>query len=86
MAAPKKTVTPLGIAIDLVLVAGFFLFLFDVVQSHVPSNNPQMVLLWSTLSAACLSGTFWIAIQMFRVVLKAQLARNSGSDKAVRNL
>jgi len=86
MAAPKKTVTPLGVAIDLILVAGFFLFLFNVVQSHVPSNNPQMVLLWSALSAACLSGTFWIAIQMFRVVLNAQLARNSGSDKAARDL
>jgi len=86
MTAPKKTVTPLGVAIDLILVAGFFLFLVNVVQSHVPSNNPQMVLLWSALSAACLSGTFWIAIQMFRVVLKAQLARNSGTDSPDRDL
>jgi len=86
MAATKKTVTPLGIAIDLALVVCFFLFLFDVLQSHVPSNDPNMVRLWSLLTAACLSGTFWIAIQMFRVVLKAQRARNAGTDQAARDL
>ncbi|KXU34083.1 hypothetical protein AXK11_09095 [Cephaloticoccus primus] len=76
--ASKKTVSPLGVVIDLAFVAGFFLIIFNVVQSHVPSNDPAMVLLWSVLTAACLSGTFWIAIQMFRVVLRAQLQRNRG--------
>jgi hypothetical protein len=32
------------------------------------------VLLWGGLTSACMSGVFWLAIQMFRVVLKAQLA------------
>jgi len=78
MAQPKKTVTPLRVVIDLSFVAAFFLIIFDVAQSHVPSNDRAMIVLWSALSAGCLSGTFWIAIQMFRVVLRAQIDRNRG--------
>jgi hypothetical protein len=35
-----------------------------------------MITLWSGLTAACMSGVFWLAVQMFRVVLKAQRAAN----------
>ncbi len=74
MAQPEqKHTTPASIAIDALLVIGFFLFLYSVVKSHVPSTNPSMIMLWSGLTAACMSGVFWLVIQMFRVVLKAQL-------------
>jgi hypothetical protein len=31
-------------------------------------------MLWGGLTAACMSGVFWLAVQMFRVVLRAQRA------------
>ncbi len=61
-------------ALDAVLVVAFFAILFNVVKPHVPSTDPKMILLWSALTAGCMSGVFWLALQMFRVVLKAQLA------------
>jgi hypothetical protein len=48
--------------------------MFTVVSKHVPSNDKNMILLWGVLCSACMSGVFWLAIQMFRVVLRAQLA------------
>lgn len=69
-----KLVTPVSLAVDAVLVVGFFVFMFGVLQPHVPSSDPKMIWLWAGLTSACMSGVFWLAIQMFRVVLKAQLA------------
>jgi hypothetical protein len=69
-----KFTSPLSLVVDFVLVAAFFVFLFTVLRSHVPSNNPKMIALWAGLAAACLSGVFWLCVQMFRVVLRAQLA------------
>ncbi len=75
MAQPEqKLVTPVSLVVDLVLVVAFFLYLFSIVKAHVPSNDPKMITLWGALAAACMSGVFWLAIQMFRVVLRAQLA------------
>jgi len=68
-----KLVTPVSLVVDAILVIGFFIFLFGLVKSHVPSNDPKMVALWAGLTAACMSGVFWLAVQMFRVVLSAQL-------------
>jgi hypothetical protein len=70
----SKLVTPVSLVVDLVLVVGFFIFMFSVLKPHVPSNDPKMIILWATLTSACMSGVFWLAIQMFRVVLRAQLA------------
>jgi len=70
--AAKKSVSPVSLVVDAVLVLGFFAVIFSLLKSHVPSNDPVMVMLCAGLSAACMSGVFWLAIQMFRVVLKAQ--------------
>ena len=70
----EKLVTPASLVVDVVLVAAFFAFLWSVLRSHVPSNNPKMIALWAAVGASCLSAVFWLALQMFRVVLKAQLA------------
>ena len=72
----SKHTTPVSLAVDAVLVIGFFLFLYSLVKIHVPSTNPKMIMLWGGLTAACMSGVFWLCIQMFRVVLKAQRAAN----------
>lgn len=68
----KKSVTPASIAVDAILVFAFFLFIYTVVAPHVPSNDGRMIKLWGGLTAACMSGVFWLCIQMFRVVLRAQ--------------
>ena len=74
MAQSEKLVTPVSLVVDAVLVIAFFLFIYGLVKSHVPSHDPKMVLVWGGLGSACMSGVFWLAIQMFRVVLRAQLA------------
>jgi hypothetical protein len=71
-----KLSSPIGMVVDAILVIGFFVFLFGLLKSHVPSNDPKQVFLWAGLTAACMSGVFWLAIQMFRVVLGAQLLAN----------
>lgn len=72
----QKHTTPVSLAVDAVLVAIFFVILFNEVKIHVPSNDSTMITLWSGLTAGCMSGVFWLAVQMFRVVLKAQRAAN----------
>ena len=75
MAQPEtKHVTPVSLAVDAVLVIAFFLYLYSLVSPHVPSRDPKMILIWGGLCAACMSGVFWLCIQMFRVVLRAQRA------------
>ncbi len=70
----QKLVTPASLAVDAVLVAAFFAILFTVLRSHVQSNDPTNIAIWAGLTAACMSGVFWLAVQMFRVVYRAQKA------------
>jgi len=74
MAQPEKksAVTPVSLIVDAILVGGFFVLMFSLFKIHVPSNDPKMITLWAGLAAACISGVFWLAIQMFRVVYRAQ--------------
>ncbi len=75
MAQPEpKSFSPVSLAVDAVLVIAFFFFLFSLVKGHVPSTDPKMITLWGGLTAGCMSGVFWLCIQMFRVVLRAQRA------------
>lgn len=77
MAQPEtkqKLTSPTSLLIDAILVVGFFLFIYSIVAPHVPSNDKSMIMLWGGLCAACMTGVFWLCVQMFRVVLKAQIA------------
>lgn len=73
MSESNQTKSSLGlrIAVDLVLCAGFFTILFLINRSHVPSLDPFMINFWSAAATACMTVVFWLALQMFRVVLKA---------------
>jgi uncharacterized membrane protein (DUF106 family) len=80
--APSETsepklvpVTALRVAVDLVLTIVFFLYMYTVVSTHVPSTDPKMILFWGLYTSACITGVFWLALQMFRVTLAAQLAK-----------
>jgi hypothetical protein len=75
MAQPdSKHTSPASLAVDAVLVIAFFLFIYTIVESHVPSTSGTMHLIWGGLCAACMSGVFWLCVQMFRVVFRNQRA------------
>lgn len=71
----EKFVTPLSLVIDAILVIGFFIYIYGVVSTHVPSRDHHMIMFFGASAAACMTGVFWLALQMFRVVLRNQ--RNS---------
>ena len=73
MAQPaQKLTSPVSLLVDAILVIAFFLFIYSIVSPHVPTNAGSMRLLWGGLCAACMTGVFWLCIQMFRVVFRAQ--------------
>lgn len=81
MAPPeRKLTTPLSLIVDAVLVLGFFISMYTIVESHVPSNDKAMILLWGGLCSACVTGVFWLCIQMFRVTLRAQREDRARQD------
>lgn len=73
MATPeKKPFSIVILVIDLVLVAIAFTIFYRLVNSHVPSNDPAMIKLWGGLAAGCMSGVFWLALQMLKTVFRFQ--------------
>ena len=71
---PPKLVTPVSLLVDAVLVLGFFFYMYSVVKTHVPSDDPHMIMLWGAITSSCLTGVFWLSLQMFRVVFRAHRA------------
>ena len=61
------------LALDAFLTLAVFVFFTWILRSHVPSNDPVFIWLWGAITASCLTALFWLALQMFRVVLRAQL-------------
>jgi hypothetical protein len=73
MASPeKKPFSVVTLIIDLAVTAVAFVIFYQLVNSHVPSNDPRMVMLWGGLTAGCMAGVFWIAWQMLKVVFAFQ--------------
>ena len=73
MSSPeKKSFSLVSLVIDLVLTGIAFVIFYSLVNSHVQSNDPKMIMLWGGLTAGCLSGVFWLAWQMLKVVFKFQ--------------
>jgi hypothetical protein len=68
----KKPFSIVTLAIDLVLTAIAFTIFYSLVSSHVPSSDPDMIKLWGGLTAGCMSGVFWLAWNMLKVVFKFQ--------------
>jgi hypothetical protein len=78
MASPeKKSFSPVWLVVDLLLCAGFFAFIFSVIKSHVQSLDPRMINLWGALAASCLTGVFWLALQMVKTVFRFQTGNRS---------
>jgi hypothetical protein len=73
MATPeKKPFSFFVLIIDLVLTAIAFCIFYWLVNSHVPSNDPAMIKLFGGLGAACMTGVFWLALQMLKTVFVFQ--------------
>lgn len=73
MATPgKKPFSFLKLAVDLVFTAIAFMIFYRLVNSHVQSNDPRMVMLWGAACAACMTGVFWLAMQMLKTVYRFQ--------------
>jgi len=68
----SKHPSPVSLAVDVVLLVLFAAVIYWLVAPHVPSNDPSMIMLWGGLCTACMTGVFWLCIQMFRVVLRKQ--------------
>ncbi|SDR75771.1 hypothetical protein [Opitutus sp. GAS368] len=73
MASPaKKSFSVVTLIIDLALTAVAFAIFYWLVNSHVPSNDPKMIMFFGASGAACMSGVFWLAWQMLKVVFAFQ--------------
>ena len=73
MASPeKKPFSFLVLFLDLVCTAIAFCIFYWLVNNHVPSNDPKMIMLWGGLGAACMTGVFWLALQMIKMVFVFQ--------------
>ena len=68
----KKPVSIVTLLIDLALCAGAFAIFYTLVNSHVPSSDPRMIMLWGGAASACMTGVFWLALQMLKVVFTFQ--------------
>ena len=74
MDLPKgKPVERAALALDAILASAVFVFFTWILRSHVPSSDPFFIWLWGAVTASCLAALFWLALQMFRVVLRAQI-------------
>jgi len=68
----KKHPTPASLAVDAALIAFFAFIIYRLVSPHVPSNDPKWIAIWGGACTACMTGVFWLCVQMFRVVLRNQ--------------
>ncbi len=82
MAEPEQKLTsPTSLIVDAILVVAFFFYMYSVVSTHVPSHDPKMIMLWGGLTASLFAALFWLALQMFRVVLRFQRQERAAARK-----
>jgi len=72
-----KLISRVGTLVDLGLTGIFFLFMWGVMGSHVPSDDPSTIRWVAAYTSLCLTGVFWLAASMFRVTLVEYLRSKS---------
>ena len=65
---------------DIVITGVFFILISILLRPHVPLESFFWVTLWASFSAVPIAGTFFLASQMFRVVLTDQRRRPSTTE------
>lgn len=82
MSEPEQKLTsPASLLVDAILVIAFFIYIYSVLSTHVPSHDPKMIMLWGGLSSALMSALFWLALQMFRVVFRFQRQERAAAKR-----
>ena len=82
MAEPEQKLTsPASLIVDAILVIGFFFYMYSVVSTHVPSHEEKWIMIWGGLTASLFAALFWLALQMFRVVLRFQRYERAQAKK-----
>ena len=70
-----KLVSRKGLIIDLVLAAIWFVFFAFILRPYVPAQSETTQIAIAIFTSACLTGVFWLALSMFRVVRVDQMQR-----------
>jgi len=60
------------VTLDLLITLVVFVALIFVFKPHVPGYSPMLVLAISAFTSSCVTAVFWLAMQMFKAVLKHQ--------------
>jgi len=60
------------LAVDALLTLAVFVLFTWICSGHVPSNDPVEIWFWGAVTASCLTAVFWLGLQMFRAVRRAQ--------------
>ncbi|MBE2215874.1 MAG: hypothetical protein IAE82_18520 [Opitutaceae bacterium] len=70
--APHDARTAGNVVLDSALALAAFVFFTWIARGHVPSESETIKSLVGSFTGACMAGVFWLAWQMFRVVLRGQ--------------
>ncbi len=66
-----------GIVVDIILTIIFFGFFTWILRPYVPAQSEVYVWFFSAFTASCLTGVFYIAVSMFRIVRVDQKNRSN---------
>jgi hypothetical protein len=58
-----------GLIFDGVLSLVFFIVMSSVLKPHVPSDDESVIMVVASMTSCCMTGVFWLAVNMFRVTL-----------------
>ena len=72
---PPARISLPHLILDAALCLAAFGLFFAVIRLHVPSEDGRQVAFWSGATAACMTGVFWLALQMFKAVVRHQRER-----------
>lgn len=72
----KELVKPRGMLVDAAVAGVWFLFFATILTRFAPDQGPALA--WSIPTAACMTGVFWIALNMFRLVRVDEARRKGG--------
>ncbi len=75
---PKKLISKKGMAIDLVVTVLWFAFFSVALRPYVPAQTETFRAVIAVITAASITGVFYLAINMFRVVRVDQ--KNRAND------
>lgn len=71
----KSLISKLGIVIDIILSVIFFCIMTKILATHAPAETEKMRLIAGAFTSSCLTGVFWLTLQLFRVTLVDQLRK-----------